>query len=123
MCDGCGCDKPKNGAPDDEARRARQKDGGWHIHADGTAHCHDHHDIPSPHLFDDTVFRAAAKPVLPQPGPELQDGKDGGTEAGAYEGFTKSSKRQDAFRNGTSEPTVMPEESTGLKSWHESPLG
>ena len=92
MCDGCGCDNPKNGAPDDETRRARKNLEGWHVHADGTAHCHDHHHGPSPDHVHDAAFRAAAKPVLPQLGPELQDSKGGGAEAGAYEDFTKPSK-------------------------------
>lgn len=115
MCDGCGCDNLNNGALDDEARRARQNAGGWHVHADGTTHCHDHHHSSSPDHVHDAACRAAAKQVLPQRGPELHESKGGGVEAGAYEDFAKSSKWQDALRNGTSEPTVMPEESTDLK--------
>ena len=92
MCDGCGCDNPKNGAPDDEACRARQTLEGWHVHADGTAHCHDHRHSPSSDHLHDAAFLTAAKPVLPQPGRELQEGKGSGTQARAYEDFTKPSK-------------------------------
>jgi hypothetical protein len=45
MCDGCGCDKAKPDASGRPAWRVHHKDG-WHIHADGTVHKHDHEHSP-----------------------------------------------------------------------------
>ncbi len=43
MCEGCGCDVPKENPEKPKASEA----GHWHVHADGTVHRHDddhHHD-------------------------------------------------------------------------------
>lgn len=74
MCDDCGCDK--NAAPGEQTWRPRREAGGWHVHADGTAHCHGHYHYPH-HNAHGAVFRPVAKPVRPQSDPELQDGGDG----------------------------------------------
>jgi hypothetical protein len=42
MCDGCGCDKANSSGLEDAVRYARRKAGGWHVHADGTVHRHEH---------------------------------------------------------------------------------
>lgn len=68
MCDGCGCDLPK--APGDETRRVREKDAGWHVHADGTVHRHDQpHDHSHPYARGPAP-RGSAKREPSQPDPE-----------------------------------------------------
>lgn len=79
MCDGCGCDKLAS-SPDDQAQRARQKAGGWHVHADGTVHRHDHLHGPSHPYVTGRVFRVAAGEDVPPPGPVLNDRKDNGAD-------------------------------------------
>jgi hypothetical protein len=78
MCDGCGCDHPK--APDDQAQRARQKAGGWHVHADGTVHRHDHSHGPSHPYVPGRASRVAAEEDVPAPAPALDDRKDNGAD-------------------------------------------
>lgn len=90
MCDDCGCDKLA-GSPDDPAQRARQKTGGWHVHADGTVHRHDHSHAPShPHVAG-RVFRIATAEAVPPPGPVLDERRD--EEADGTPGSGKASTR------------------------------
>lgn len=78
MCDGCGCDKLKGS--DDRERHARQKAGGWHVHADGTVHRHDHsHGHSHPYVPGRTPRVAAMQAVAPDSpsGNDKNDGADG----------------------------------------------
>lgn len=70
MCDGCGCDKQKNGAlGGTKVRYLRQKVDGWHIHADGTVHRHAH--------AHDQQAAALLSPNLLKPLPLQPDGDQG----------------------------------------------
>jgi hypothetical protein len=47
MCDGCGCNTPKT--PLEKAHAGQHEALGWHVHADGTSHQHNHaHDHQQP---------------------------------------------------------------------------
>lgn len=79
MCDGCGCDTLKGA--DDREWHARQKAGGWHVHADGTVHRHDHSHGPSHPYVPGRASRVAAGEGVPASDPApLDDRKDDGTD-------------------------------------------
>jgi len=56
MCDGCGCDlKPLN--PYTRKAKLPQHKDGWHIHADGSVHKHEH-----PQTHEHTTHQVAPHP-------------------------------------------------------------